>query len=245
MRLAEKIALVSGAGRGIGAAIARRFAVEGAWVGVADVEGAPAVAAAIQESGGRALPLTLDVTEEAQWLDAVQTLKTHAGALNVLVNNAAVYRRLSNEDMDVAEWDRLMAVNVRGVMLGAKMAVPLMREAGGGSIVNISSTASYKGSFATHYGASKGAVCQLTKSIAIQHACDNIRCNSIHPGFTATSMGFESVPEESRAQSIGAVPLGRFAQPEEIASAVLFLASDEASYCTGSELLVDGGAMAV
>ena len=245
MRLAGKIALVSGAGRGIGATIARRFAAEGAWVGVADVEGAGAVATTIEEAGGRALPLTFDVTQENQWVDAVQTLKTQAGALNVLVNNAAVYRRLSIEEMDVAEWDRLMAVNVRGVMLGTKAAVPLMREAGGGSIVNISSTASYKASFASHYGASKGAVCQLTKSIAMLHAPDNIRCNSIHPGFTATSMGFESSPEEGRAQYIAALPLGRFAEPEEIANAVLFLASDEASYCTGSELLVDGGAMVV
>ena len=245
MRFAGKIALVSGAGRGIGAAIARRFAAEDAWVGVADVEGADAVAATIEASGGRALPLTLDVTEEAPWIDAVQTLKERAGALNALVNNAAVYRRLSIEDMDVAEWDRLMAVNVRGVMLGTKVAVPLMRETGGGSIVTISSTASHKASFAPHYGASKGAVCQLTKSIAMLHAADNIRCNSIHPGFTATSMGFESAPEESRTQNIAAVPLGRFAEPEEIANAVLFLASDEASYCTGSELVVDGGTTAV
>ena len=245
MRLAGKIALVSGAGRGIGAAIARRFAAEGASVGVADIEGAHALATEIEEAGGRALSLTLDVTEEAQWAQAVQTLKTQVGPLNVLVNNAAVYRRLSIEDMDVEEWDRLMAVNVRGVMLGTKAAVPVMREAGGGSIVNMSSTASYRASYAPHYGASKGAVCQLTKSIAMLHASDNIRCNSIHPGFTATSMGFESLPEETRAKRIAAVPLGRMAEPEEIANAVLFLASDEASYCTGSELLVDGGGMAV
>lgn len=245
MRLATKIALISGAGRGIGEAIARRFATEGAYVGVADVEGAEAIATSIESSGGRALPLTLDVTEEAQWVDAVQVLTCQAGALNVLVNNAGIYGRVSIEDISVAQWDRLMAVNVRGVMLGAKTAIPVMREAGGGSIVNISSTASYKASFATHYGASKAAVCQLTKSIAIQHAADNIRCNSIHPGFTSTSMGLESLPEEHRAQRIAALPLGRFAEPQEIANAVLFFASDEASYCTGSELLVDGGTTAI
>lgn len=245
MRLAKKIALISGAGRGIGAAIARKCAAEGAYVGVADLDGANDVATSIIASGGQALPLTLDVTIETQWFDAVRTIQREAGGLNILVNNAGVYERLSIEATTVEKWDQLMAVNVRGVMLGAKAAIPVMREGGGGSIVNISSTASYKASFATHYGASKAAVCQLTKSIALQHAADKIRCNSVHPGFTATAMGFESLPQDHRAKRIAAVPLGRFAEPEEIANAVLFFASDESSYCTGSELLVDGGATVV
>ncbi|MEQ9125262.1 MAG: SDR family oxidoreductase, partial [Alphaproteobacteria bacterium] len=134
--------------------------------------------------------------------------------------------------------------NVKGVFLGAQAAVPAMRASGGGAIVNISSIAGFRGSVATHYGASKGAVRLMTKSIARQCGKDNIRCNSVHPGPVDTAMGAVAVPEDERARRLAGIPLGRIATPEDIAGAVLFLASDDAAYVTGTELVVDGGALA-
>ena len=246
MRLAGRVALVSGGSTGIGRAVVRRLAAEGAHVALGDVDegGAEAVVGEVTAAGGSAGFHPLDVSDGARWREIVAGLVDAHGRLDILVNNAGVYARTPIEQIEEAEWDRLIDVNVKGVFLGAQAAIPAMRAAGGGSIVNISSTAGLRGSIATHYGASKGAVRLMSKSIAVQCARDGIRCNSVHPGPVDTAMGHAAVPEAERERRLARVPLGRFAQPEEIASAVFFLASDDASFMTGSEVVVDGGATA-
>jgi NAD(P)-dependent dehydrogenase (short-subunit alcohol dehydrogenase family) len=247
MRLKDKIAIVTGAGRGIGAAIAQRFAAEGAHVCIGDVEqkAGEALESEIRARGHSATFAPLDVTDAAAWQAVVDSLADKHGGVDILVNNAGIYRRHPLEDISEDEWDQVMAVNAKGPFLGAKAVLPAMRRRGGGAIVNISSTAGVRASIAAHYGASKGAVRLLTKSIAGTYARDKIRCNSVHPGPVETEMGYAALPEGVRDERLGRVPLRRFAAPAEIANAVLFLASDEASFITGAELLVDGGATAV
>lgn len=247
MRLKDKVALISGGARGIGAAMSSRFAAEGAHVCIADVEveAGAALAAQLTSDGLSARFNVLDVTDMAAWTAAVDALTAEFGGVDILVNNAGVYDRRPLEEISEAAWDRVMGVNAKGPFLGAKSVIPAMRARGGGSIVNISSTAGIRGSVASHYGASKGAVRLLTKSIAGTYAKDGIRCNSVHPGPVETEMGYAAVPEAVRAERFGRIPLGRFGSPAEIANAVLFLASDEASFVTGSELVVDGGSTAV
>ena len=248
MRLEGKVALISGSARGMGAVEARLFAREGAKVVVGDLrdqEGRQ-VAAQIDEAGGEALFVRLDVTREEDWRRAVRDAVRRFGKLNVLVNNAGIYSDVPIEHAPVEEWDRIMAVNARGVFLGTKHVIPVMREAGGGSIVNISSTVGIVGSRAgSAYGPSKGAVRLLTKYTALQHAEDQIRANSIHPGPTETDMIVHLVSEpEARAQVIESVPLRRLGAAKDIAYGALFLASDESSFMTGSELVMDGGVTA-
>ena len=248
MRLVGKVALISGSARGQGEAEARLFAKEGASVVVGDVleNQGKKVEAEINETGGRALFVTLDVASESDWENAIrQTVQTF-GKLDVLVNNAAIYRRVLIEDTTVEEWDEVMAVNAKGVFLGTKHAIPEMRKAGGGSIINISSTAGLVGSpRGSAYGASKGSVRLLTKSTAIQYAKDGIRANSIHPGPIDTEMIAANIgTPEGLAASLGRVPLGRIGTVDDVAYGALFLASDESSYMTGSELVIDGGATA-
>lgn len=247
MRLKGKVALISGGARGIGAAMSTRFAAEGAHVCIGDIEDAAgaALAETIQAAGQDARFMRLDVTDSAAWQAAVDALVADFGGVDILVNNAGVYDRRPLEEISEEAWDRVMGVNAKGPFLGAKAVIPAMRMKGGGSIVNISSTAGIRGSVASHYGASKGAVRLLTKSIAGTYAKDGIRCNSVHPGPVETEMGYAAVPEAVRAERFGRIPLGRFADPSEIANAVLFLASDEASFMTGSEMVVDGGSTAV
>ena len=246
MSLAGKVALVSGGAKGIGAAIVRRFAREGAHVGLGDVdqEAGEALAKELSDAGASVTFLQLDVTRAADWDAAVATLTDVHGGVDILVNNAGVYSRNRLEDIPEDEWDFVMAVNAKGPFLGAKAAIPTMRARGGGAIVNISSTAGIRASVASHYGASKGAVRLMTKSIAVRYANDGIRCNSVHPGPVETAMGYAAVPDDVRAERFGRIPLGRFASPDEIANVVLFLASDESSFVTGTELIVDGGATA-
>jgi NAD(P)-dependent dehydrogenase (short-subunit alcohol dehydrogenase family) len=246
MRLKDKIAIVTGGGRGIGAAISRRFCEEGAHVLVGDVVGSAGqdLVGDFRAAGLSAEFAELDVTDGAAWEAVVDNLVERRGGVDVLVNNAGIYVRHSLEEISETEWDRVMAVNAKGPFLGVKAVLPAMRRRGGGSIVNMSSTAGIRASIAAHYGASKGAVRLLTKSIAGTYAKDNVRCNSVHPGPVETEMGHAAVPENVREDRLGRVPLGRFAAPDEIANAVLFLASDEASFITGAELLVDGGATA-
>jgi NAD(P)-dependent dehydrogenase (short-subunit alcohol dehydrogenase family) len=245
-RLDGKVALISGAARGQGAAEGRLFADEGARVVLGDVldDDGRKVEAGIRETGGEAVYLHLDVTSEADRRRAVDTAVGSHGRLDVLVNNAGIVFRKSIEETSVEEWDRIMAVNAKGVFLGTKHAIPAMRRAGGGSIVNISSMAGLVGSpYGTAaYTATKGAVRLFTKSTAIQHASDNIRCNSVHPGLLEHAMlqptvEDQNIPEATRRL----VPLGRMGTVEDIAYGVLFLASDESSYITGSELVIDGG----
>lgn len=248
MRLEGKVALVTGAAAGIGAAIARRFAAEGAAVAITDVrtERGAALSEALNADGCRTCFMPLDVVSEPQWATAVERTIEAFGKLTVLVNNAGIYARRLIGETSANEWDRMMEVNAKGVFLGVKAAVPAMRAAGGGSIVNLSSIAGIMGSaYSSDYNASKGAVRILTKCAAVQHAKDNIRCNSVHPAPIDTAMGREALPEgDVREQRLREIPLGRVGTPEEVANTVLFLASDEASYVTGSELVVDGGFIA-
>ncbi len=190
----------------------------------------------------------LDVTNELDWQSAVRTAISRYGALNILINNAAiVIPRTSIEDRTAAEWDRVMAVNAKGVFLGTKHVIPAMRRAGGGSIVNISSVAGIGQSLHQEpaYAASKGAIRIFTKVTAAQHAKDKIRCNSVHPGPVDTEMLHSAMPDpEALQRRLQRVPLGRMGTVNEIVTAVLYLASDDSSYVTGSELVIDGGALA-
>jgi NAD(P)-dependent dehydrogenase (short-subunit alcohol dehydrogenase family) len=246
MRLEGKVALISGGARGQGAAEARLFAKEGAKVVIGDVldEEGRKVEAEILEWGGEANFLHLDVTVEADWIMAVETAVARYGRLDILVNNAGVVSWGTLEDTTLQEWDRVMDVNAKGAFLGTKAAIPAMRKTGGGSIVNISSISGLIGqdSIQPVYNASKGAVRLLTKSTAIQYARENIRANSVHPGTVATEMNAERRADpELFQQTLSRIPLGRVAVPEDIAYAVLYLASDESSFVTGSELVIDGG----
>ena len=257
MRLDGKVALISGGARGMGAEEARLFAQEGAKVVIGDVldEEGSKTEAEINETEGEALFVRLDVTQEESWRGAVEAAVARFGTLNVLVNNAGIggvrsgERTVLLEDAPVEDWDRVMDVNAKGVFFGTKHAIPAMRAAGGGSIINISSMAGIvalpgsSGSGA--YNASKGAVRLLTKFTAIQYASEGIRCNSVHPGWIDTPMTESAMADpERRARWMEYTPLGRIGVPRDIANVVLFRASDESSYMTGSELVIDGGVTA-
>ena len=249
MRLEGKVALISGGARGMGAAEARLFASEGAKVVLGDVlesEGQQ-VEAEIAEAGGEAVFVHLDVTSEDDWQQAVDTAIERYGGLHILVNNAGIWNGGNVETQTVEGWDQIMDINAKGVFLGTRAAIPAMRDSGSGSIVNISSVAGIIGSVgATAYNASKGAVRLLTKSTAVQYAAEGIRCNSVHPGPIETQMIREVYPDkETRNSRVSAIPMGRMGEMDDVAKGVLFLASDEASYMTGSELVIDGGATAM
>ena len=245
MRLAGKVALITGGARGQGAVEARLFAREGAKVVVADVldeEGAR-VAADIAEAGGNALYVHLDVTQEGDWRRAVQLTVSSFEKLDVLVNNAGIWRRDRVEDTSEQEWNLIQNVNSKGVFLGTKLAIPEMRKAGGGSIINISSAAGLVGSRRSPaYSASKGAVRLFTKSTALQYGREGIRANSIHPGPIDTAMGDQVWPDaDSRAEMLSKLALSRIGTSEDVAYGALYLASDESSFVTGTELVIDGG----
>ena len=248
MRLQGKVALITGAARGQGAEEARMFAKEGAKVVLADVtdQEGTAVAAELAEMGGDALYVHLDVTNEDEWDAAVQSAVASFGKLDILVNNAGIWRRGHVLETSSDQWDDIMDVNAKGVFLGTKAAIPEMRKAGGGSVVNISSTAGLVGSkTSAAYSASKGAVRIFTKSTAVQYAAAGIRANSIHPGPIDTDMGDQVWPDAaSKAASVTRTALNRMGTPEDIAYGALYLASDESSFVTGSELVIDGGVTA-
>ena len=248
MRLEGKVALISGGARGQGATEGQLFVDEGAKVVLADILDAEgeAAAAQIRENGGEASYVHLDVASEDDWRSAVEfTLQTY-GRLDILINNAAIYKRTPIVDTDVEEWRQIMEVNSTGVFLGTKHAIPAMQRSGGGSIINISSTAGLVGSGrGSAYGASKGSVRLFTKYTAIQHALDGIRANSIHPGPIDTEMIADNLATpEGRAESEARVPLRRIGTVMDVAYGALFLASDESSYMTGAELVIDGGVTA-
>ena len=249
MRLEGKVALISGGARGQGAAEAKLFAGEGAKVVFGDIldDLGKQVEAEIHEVGGEALYVHLDVTNAADWASAVEAAVSRYGRLDVLVNNAGITIRKNVEDTTEEDWDRIMAINAKGVFLGTKQAIPAMRESGGGSIVNISSTAGLVGSpySGASYAATKGAVRLFTKATAIQYAKEGIRCNSVHPGLLETPMTQDMLADAAhREERTQRIPLGRVGTAEDIAYGVLYLASDEASFVTGSELVIDGGATA-
>ena len=247
MRLDGKVAFISGGARGMGEAEVRMFTREGARVAFGDVreEEGRKVEAEVNETGGEALFIRLDVTNEASWRDAIAETVARFGKLDILVNNAGVTGgAMLVEDTSVEDWDRVMEINAKGVFLGTKTAIPEIRKAGGGSIVNISSELGIVGSpdSSPQYQASKGAVRLLTKAAAIQYAKDGIRVNSVHPGPIVTPMNEASRSDLDRYRRQAArVAMGRYGQPEEVAYGVLYLASDESSYVTGSELVIDGG----
>ena len=246
MRLAGKVALISGGARGQGAVEAKLFAQEGAKVVIGDVldEEGKRTEADINEAGGDTTYIHLDVTNEADWSSAVETAVKSYGKLDILVNNAGITIRKQVEDTTEGDWDRIMAINAKGVFLGTKQAIPAMRQNGGGSIINISSTAGLVGSpySGASYAATKGAVRLFTKSTAIQYAKEGIRCNSVHPGLLDTPMTEEMLSDNAHLEErIQRIPLGRVGQAEDVAYGVLYLASDEASFVTGSELVIDGG----
>src|ERR1700746_1485657 len=243
MRLADKVAIISGAASGMGAATARMFAREGAKVVIADVlehEGRQVTDAI----GAAARVEPLDVTKEEGWAATTR----HFGKLDVLVNNAGVSGSAEQDFYSTEAWHRIMAVNATGVFFGIKDAVPAMVASGGGSIVNLSSIAGIIGSEHVHmaYNASKAAVRLMTKSVAVQHAKDKIRANSVHPGIMPPmrTSGRTADPA-ARAERMRVIPMRRPGEVDEVAYAILFLASDESSYITGSEIHVDGGAIAI
>ncbi|HEY5300015.1 MAG TPA: glucose 1-dehydrogenase [Acetobacteraceae bacterium] len=246
MRLAGKVALITGAAAGMGAATARRFGKEGAKVVVADVlaDEGKQVAEAI---GAAAMFHRLDVTDEAGWKAAIAATVSRFGGLDILVNNAGVSGSAYEDVLETDAWHKVMGVNATGAFLGMKFAIPAMRARGGGSIVNLSSISGFVGQHRIHlsYNASKGAVRIMTKSAAVQFGRDKIRVNSVHPGWMPPMRTSGATAEPGlRAEMMKRIPLGRPGEVDEVANAILFLASDEASYITGTELVVDGGYLA-
>ena len=249
MRLENKVALISGAASGMGAATARLFAREGAkGVVVADIleKDGEAVVAEIKKAGGQATFISLDVTDEAQWKAAVDKTVATYGGLDVLVNNAGISGSAEQDLYDTAAWNRLMGINSTGVFLGMKYGIRAMKR--GGSVINLSSISGITGQGYIHvgYNASKGAVRLITKAGAAQHGKDGIRVNSVHPGLMPPmrTSGRTADPVQ-REKTLKGVPLRRAGEVDEVAYAILFLASDESSYVTGAELVVDGGWTAV
>ena len=248
MRLNDKVALITGAAHGMGEATARLFAREGAKVIFADVlerEG-ETVAQSIVANGGSAIFVRLDVAEEPQWIVAIAATIARYGRLDVLVNNAGISGAVPDR-MSTEYFDRLMSINARGTFLGVKYAVAEMQKTGGGSIVNLSSISGFVGQAFVHmgYSAAKAAIRVLTKSAAVQYGKDGIRVNSVHPGMMPPMLTSVTAADPAlREKVLATVPRGRAGTADEAAWAVLFLASDEASYITGTELVVDGGYLA-
>ncbi|MBN2370071.1 MAG: SDR family oxidoreductase [Vicinamibacteria bacterium] len=249
MRLADKAALVTGASQGLGAAIACRFVQEGARVLLCDLreEQGQSLAADLASRGLSAWFAKLDVTSESSWTAAYAALMEKTSRLDILVNNAGINVRKPIEDMSVEEFDRMLAVNVRGPFLGIKHALPLMREARGGCIINVGSVCSMVGHKYTPeaYTTVKGALIQLTRSVAVRHARHNIRANILCPSTVETPLVQEMLKDPARLQErLDEVPLGRLASLADVANAALYLASDEAAFINGAALPVDGGVTA-
>ena len=246
MRLNGKVAIVTGAAHGMGEAEARLFAKEGAKVMVADVLGkeAEAVAADIRASGGNAIAATIDVTSEPEWVALIAKTLASYGRVDILVNNAGISGSSVGDPDGLEGWQRIIAVNQTSVFLGTKLAAEQMAKTGGGSIVNISSIMGFIGGPSGHpaYSASKGAVRIYTKSAAVRYGPLGVRVNSVHPGYMPPMLNATNANE--RGEKIAATPLRRLGEPIEVAYGVLFLASDEASFVTGTELVIDGGYIA-
>ena len=250
-RVDGKVAMVTGSGNGMGRAEAVLLAREGAKVAVADLrdEDGRRVQKEIEDTGGTAIFIHLDVTDPASWDNALDEIEGKLGKLSILVNNAGLSATSQKENNSVEGWDNIIGVNARGVFLGCRASIPRMIANGGGAIVNISSISGIVGVLSEDghaaYNASKGGVRLLTKALAARYAKDGIRCNSVHPG---TMPPMTSAQDKNRDPATGRfdkIPMGRMGDVFEVAYPVLFLASDEASYITGTELIVDGGTTCV
>ena len=250
-RVQDKIALVTGGASdpGLGYTTAVTLGAEGAKVVVTDIDepGAGRCAEAIREAGGEALALHQDVTSEAQWQAVIDRTLEEYGRLDVLVNNAGIAVLMPIAEMALTDWHRQIDVNLTSVFLGCKYGMAAMRDSGGGSIVNLSSVAGLVGiATCSAYGAAKGGVRLMSKTVAVEGAPDNIRCNSVHPGFIWTNMqsqaGIDTGPGELPREQ---VPLGRMGEARDIANCILYLASDESNYVTGAEFTVDAGMTAI
>jgi len=248
MRLEDKVALITGAGSGIGRETALLFSAEGASIAAVDMNEAAVhdVAAEIHASGGDAIAIVADVSTAAGCEQMVTTTEATYGRLDVLFNNAGIMMTADGDAVDTDEgvWDRTMAVNAKGVYLGCKYGIPAMLRAGGGSIINTASFVALVGAATPQlaYTASKGAVLALTRELAVVHARQGIRVNALCPGPLRTELLMKFLDtEEKRSRRLVHVPMGRFGEAREMAQAALFLASDESSYVTGTDFLVDGG----
>jgi NAD(P)-dependent dehydrogenase (short-subunit alcohol dehydrogenase family) len=246
MRLKDKVAIVTGGAHGMGEAEARLFAVEGAKVVVGDIleSDAERVAADIRAAGGTASAAQIDVTSESQWVAMIGHTVSTYGRLDILVNNAGISGSAVGDPDGLEGWQRLIAVNQTSVFLGTKLAAEQMAKTGGGSIVNISSIMGFVGSASGHpaYHASKGAVRIYSKAAAVRYGPSGVRVNTVHPGYMPPMLNATNAGE--RDDKIALTPLRRIGKPIEVASGVLFLASDEASFVTGAELVIDGGFIA-
>jgi NAD(P)-dependent dehydrogenase (short-subunit alcohol dehydrogenase family) len=248
-RLQNKVALITGAGRGIGLAVARKFAMEGAAVVIAEIDPDTGRAAAEEliTDGFRALAVPTDITQEAQVENAVQQAIEQFGGLDILVNNAGKNFYYDATRMTEAEWDAAMNIDLKGAWLCCKYAIPAMIKLGKGAIVNIASVharVTYKGYFP--YAAAKSAVVGMTRNLALDYGMNNIRVNAICPGWVRTDLvqswfDMQADAQAAEAKVLSVQPLGRIGTPEEIANLVAFIASDEASFITGAELVIDGG----
>ena len=247
-RLDGRVALVTGAASGIGRATAERLAAEGAAVVVTDIQDelGEEVAKGIEAGGGRALFVHHDVTVAEDWQRAVATATEQYGRLDVLVNNAGMGDLLPIEDTTLEDYERTIAIDQTGVFLGMKLAAEALKASGHGSVVNISSIFGTSGGFGSSpaYHAAKGAVRTLTKNVALHWATEGVRVNSVHPGFIDTPILDQARGTEFETAMLGLTPMGRLGRPEEVAAAVAYLAGDDATFVTGSELYVDGGYLA-
>lgn len=248
MRLKDKVAIITGAASGMGLADARRFVQEGARVVITDqlAESGQALADTLVADGYSALFVRHDVADPSEWDTVVQAALQHFGRIDILVNNAGISGSAVPDVTELDLFDRLISVNLRGCFLGIRAVVPHMAAAGGGSIVNISSICSHVGTPGVHVGyhASKGGICALTKAAAAQYGPQKIRVNSIHPGAMPPMRDRQLSSHAARDRIIARVPLGRVGEVDDVAHTVVFLASDEAAYITGAELVVDGGFLA-
>jgi len=248
MRLEGKTAIITGASNGMGASEARLFASEGATVIACDIDSSvgESLVDDICEAGGNAKYVHCDVTSESDWINMVETVQTEHGGLDILVNNAGISSTSVDDNLDTEAWHRIMGVNSTGVFLGTKTAAETMKDQGGGSIVNISSIMGFVGGGYGHpaYHASKGAVRIFTKAMAVKYGPFGIRVNSVHPGFMPPMVSSNHAVAGDRDRYISQTPLRRTGKTSEVAYGVLFLSSDEASFITGTELVIDGGYIA-
>ena len=245
MRLKGKVALVTGGNKGIGAAVVRRFASEGAkvWSGDILTDKTNKFSDDLANKTETIVHETLDVTSHDSWQLIINKIVHETGKIDILVNNAGIYDRRSIEATTEEQFDKMLAVNTKGPFLGIKLALEALKASGNASIVNLSSTAGLRGSFAVHYGASKGALRLMTKSIASTYAKDGIRCNSVHPGPIDTEMGHTAVPPDQLEERLyQRIPMGRFGTAEEFGAACAWLCSDKAGFVIGQNILLDGGA---